>query len=245
MRFSGKVAAVTGAAVGIGRAVALKFAQEGAKVVALDVNAEKLALLAEELKKYTQNALTLVCDVSDEEAVNAAFATAREAFGGVDILVNNAALWRDVGLFKDTPISLWKKYIDINLMGAIYCTHAALRDMLPKKYGRIINVSSVVGVYGRANMAHYGATKAALINLTRSLAREVAKEGILVNCVSPGSVSPAENEDLDFVLPSDLAYIGRTGSDNENANVICFLAGDEASYVSGQNIQIDGCRKSL
>lgn len=245
MRFSGKVAVVTGAAVGIGRATAIRFASEGAKVIALDVNKQGLDKLSAELKAYTPDALTIVCDVSDEASVNAAFEQGRQAFGEIDILVNNAALWRDVSRFMDTPVELWKKYIDINVMGVVYCTRAALPDMLAKKNGRIVNIASVAGVYGKGSMVHYSATKAALINMTSALAREVVGDGVLVNCISPGSVSPSENGDMDYHCPSDLAYMGRTGTDNENANLICFLASDEASYISGQNIQIDGCRKFL
>ncbi len=245
MRFTGKVAVVTGAAVGIGRAAAIRFAAEGAKVVALDVNKERLDALLTELNEYTPDALTLVCDVSDENAVNEAFAKARAAFGRVDILVNNAALWRDVLPFMETPTDMWKKYIDINVMGVVYCTKAALGDMIANKYGRVINVASVAGVYGKGCMVHYSATKAALINMTAALAKEVVADGVLVNCVSPGSVSPSENGDMDYHCPSDLAYMGRTGTDNENANLICFLASDESSYISGQNIQIDGCRRFL
>ena len=245
MRFSSKVAVVTGAAVGIGRAVAVKFAKEGAKVLALDINKKALEELEEELRQYTPDALALVCDVSDEESVNSAIAKGKEAFGKIDILVNNAALWRDVSSFLDTPVDLWKRYMDINVMGVVYCTRAVLSDMVSSKYGRIINVSSVAGVYGKACMVHYSTTKAAVITMTAALAREVAADGVLVNCVSPGSVSPSENGDMDYYCPSDLAYMGRTGSDNENANLICFLASDEASYISGQNIQIDGCRKFL
>ena len=245
MRFSGKVAVITGAAVGIGRATAIRFASEGAKVIALDINKEKLEALEAELRAYTPDALALVCDVADEASVNAAFEKGRAAFGGIDILVNNAALWRDVSKFMDTSVETWKKYIDINVMGVVYCTRAALPDMLERKCGRIVNVASVAGVYGKGWMVHYSATKAALITMTSALAREVVGDGVLVNCVSPGSVSPSENGDMDYCCPSDLAYMGRTGSDNENANLICFLASDEASYISGQNIQIDGCRKFL
>ena len=115
--------------------------------------------------------------------------------------------------------------------------------MKERSYGRIINVASVAGVYGNANMVHYSATKGALIAMTKALAKEVADKNVLVNAVSPGSVSPAENGDMDFVQPSELSFMGRTGSDMENTNLICFLASDEASYISGQNIQIDGCRK--
>lgn len=245
MRFSGKTALITGAAVGIGRAVAIRMASEGAKIIALDINGETLKKLDGELRKYTDDVLTVVCDVADEAAVNAAFEEGKKAFGGVDILVNNAALWRDVSSFLDTPTELWKRYIDINVMGSVYCARAALPHMLENGWGRIINVASVAGVYGKGYMVHYSATKAALITMTAALAREVTDKGVLVNSVSPGSVSPAAEEDMDYTKPSDLAYMGRTGSDNENANLICFLASDEASYISGENIQIDGCRKFL
>ena len=245
MRFSGKVAVVTGAAVGIGRATAVMFAKEGAKIIALDINKKALDELEAELKTYTSDVFTAICDVSDEEAVNSAINKGREALGKIDILVNNAALWRDVSSFLDTPTALWKRYMDINVMGVVYCTRAVLPDMLEKKWGRVINVSSVAGVYGKANMVHYSTTKAAVITMTAALAREVAADGVLINCVSPGSVSPSENGDMDYHCPSDLAYMGRTGTDNENANLICFLASDVASYISGQNIQIDGCRKFL
>jgi len=245
MRFSGKVAVVTGAAVGIGRATAVMLASEGAKIIALDINAKALSELEDEIKKYTSDIFTATCDVSDEESVNTAIDQGKAALGKIDILVNNAALWRDVSSFLDTPTSLWKRYMDINVMGVVYCTRAVLPDMIEKKYGRVINVSSVAGVYGKANMVHYSTTKAAVITMTAALAREVAADGVLINCVSPGSVSPSENGDMDYYCPSDLAYMGRTGTDNENANLICFLASDEASYISGQNIQIDGCRKFL
>ena len=245
MRFSGKTALITGAAVGIGRAVAIRMASEGAKIIALDINEKTLEKLDEELRKYTDDVLTIVCDVADESAVNAAFEEGKRAFGGVDILVNNAALWRDISSFLDTSTELWKRYMDINVMGTVYCTRAALPYMLEKGFGRIINVASVVGVYGKGYMVHYSATKAAVITMTAALAREVVDKGVLVNCVSPGSVSPAAEENMDYTKPSDLSYMGRTGSDNENANLICFLASDEASYISGENIQIDGSRRFL
>lgn len=245
MRFSGKTVLITGAAVGIGRATAVKFASEGAKVVAMDLNTEKLSTLTSEIEDKGGKVLTLVCDVSDEKAVNSAFESAKQHFGKIDILVNNAALWRDFSNFVDTPVEIWKKYLDINVMGVVYCTRAALPDMIENEYGRIINVASVAGVYGNAKMAHYSATKGALIAMTKALAKEVTANGVLVNAVSPGSVSSSEVEDYEYVKPSELSFLGRTGSDMENANLICFLASDEASYISGQSIQIDGCRKKM
>ncbi len=245
MRFQDKVAMVTGAAVGIGRACAVRFAQEGAFVVALDINANGLKTLQEEVEKLGGKILTVVCDVSDENSVNSAYAQAYEHFGNVDILVNNAALWRCWAPFLNTSVEDWKKFIDVNVMGVVYCTRAVLPKMLEQKYGRIINVASVAGVYGNANMVHYSATKGALISMTKALAKEVVTEGILVNAVSPGTVSSSEVLDYDYVEPSELNRMERTGSDMENANLICFLASEEASYIAAQNILIDGCRLKI
>lgn len=243
MDFTNKVALVTGAAVGIGRATAILLAQNGAKLVLVDINGEKLEALKAELAEYGVKILTFVCDVSDEQAVNKVAEESLKAFGKIDILVNNAALWRSKSSFLNTPTEEWKKYIDINVMGTIYFTKAVLPSMLEHSWGRVINVASVAGVYGNANMAHYSATKGAVIAFTKALAKEVTDKGVLVNSVSPGSVSPSDNYDIDHTQESTLSFMGRTGSDRENANLICFLASDAASYISGQNIQIDGCRK--
>ena len=245
MKFKGKVAMITGASVGIGRAVALCLAEQGADLVLLDINYEALLTVGEEVKKFGGRILTYECDVSDEEKVNEITADAIKCLGKIDILVNNAALWRDTTLFAESSSDLWKRYMDVNVMGVYYCTRAVIGNMLENGYGRIINVSSVAGVYGNANMVHYSATKGALISMTKALAKEVTEKGVLVNCVSPGSVSPAQNADIDFFKPSDLSFTGRTGTDRENANLILFLASDDASYISGQNIQIDGCRKKM
>lgn len=245
MRFTDKTAVVTGAARGIGRAVALKLAMEGAKVVAFDINTEELLRLRGELAAYTDNVLCLECDISDETAVNEAARVTLERFGKVDILVNNAAMWKYHCPFMEVPNEIWKKFFDVNVMGTMYVTKAFLGGMVDNGYGRIINVASVAGVYGLNSMVPYSASKGAVISMTKALAKEVVKKGVLVNCVSPGSVSPGENLDYDSFVPSPLPFIGRTGTDMENANLICFLASDEATYISGQNIQIDGCRKTM
>ncbi len=245
MKFQGKVAMITGASVGIGRAVALCLAEQGADLVLLDINTEKLSEVGEETGKLGSKVLTYKCDISDEARVNEVTADAIAQLGKIDILVNNAALWRDKVPFAESSSDLWKKYLDINVMGVYYCTKAVINGMIENGYGRIINVASVAGVYGNANMVHYSATKGAVILMTKALAKEMTDKGVLVNCVSPGSVSPSQNEDMDFFKPSELSFMGRTGTDRENANLICFLASDEASYISGQNIQIDGCRKKL
>lgn len=243
MEFMNKTAVVTGAAMGIGRATAILLAQGGANVALVDMNAEKLEIVKEELKDYADHVMTLVCDVSDEASVNETIAQVNEQFGRVDILVNNAALWRCWSSFLETPIEDWKRFVDVNVMGVVYFTRAVLGQMIEKNYGRVINIASVAGVYGNANMAHYSATKGAVISFTKALAKEVTHLGITVNAVSPGSVSPARTPDINYYEDTDMAFIGRTGSPRENAELICFLASDKASYISGQNIQIDGCRK--
>ncbi len=245
MNFKGKTVMVTGAAVGIGRATAFKFAQNGANLVLVDINFEKLESVKKEIEEYTKKVLIFKCDVSNVENVNAVVAEAEKEFGKIDILINNAALWRDRATFVDSPVELWQKYIDINIMGVVYCTKAVLPKMIENNYGKIINVASVAGVYGNAKMTHYSTTKGALIAMTKALAKEVVNDGVIVNCVSPGSVSPADNPDMNFYKETPLSHIGRTGTDMENANLICFLASDDASYIIGQNIQIDGCRKKL
>ena len=243
MDFSGKTAVVTGAAAGIGRAVAVKLAQNGAGLVLVDIDSERLESMKKEMGAYTEKVLVFECDIRDEARVNEVVSQAAAAFGKIDILVNNAAVWRTWKPFLETSTEEWRQFIDINVMGTVYFTKAVLGQMLENNYGRIINVSSVAGVYGNANMVHYSATKGALIALTKALAKEVSGKGVLVNCVSPGSVSPSENPNMDYFEKSELSFMGRTGTGAENANLICFLASDEASYIAGQNIQIDGCRK--
>lgn len=240
-----KVAMITGASVGIGRAVALQMAEKGAKLILVDMNAETLAKLEEELKAYNAESMSFVCDVSDEKAVNEVVQVATEKFGGIDILINNAAIWRVKSLFWETSVETWKKLLDVNVMGVVYCTNAVLPKMMEKGYGRIVNVASVAGVYGNANMSVYSTTKGALISMTKALAKEVAKMGIVVNAVSPGMVSPSDHLDIEFTKETDKCYAGRTGSDRENADLICFLASEKNGYIVGQNIQIDGCRKEI
>lgn len=245
MNFNGKTALVTGAAVGIGRACALCFAKKGAKVIIVDVDKEKLDIVKGEIEQYTKDVLAFVCDVRNENDVISIVGEAQNKFGKIDILINNAAVWRTWKPFCELTTDEWKTYLDINVMGVVYFTKAVISGMLENKYGRIINVASVAGVYGNANMVHYSATKGAVIAMTKALAKEVTDKGVLVNAVSPGSVSDSSNPDVTSFQPSDLSFMGRTGTNEENANLICFLASDEASYISGQNIQIDGCRKRM
>ena len=243
MTFKKRSALITGAAVGIGRATAIVLAEKGAELVLVDLDGEKLEALKEELEVYNSKILIYKCDVSDEQGVYDVVKQAEAELGKIDILVNNAAIWRCHTPFVETSTDEWRKYLDVNIMSVVYFTRAVLPKMIENQYGRIINVASVAGVYGNANMVHYSATKGAIISMTKALAKEVSAKGILVNSVSPGSVSPSTVLDIDYTQESTLSFMGRTGSDRENANLICFLASDDANYISGQNIQIDGCRK--
>lgn len=243
--FGAKVALITGAAVGIGRAAALLLAKRGAKTVIIDLNYEKLQAVKKEIEDLGGEALAYECDVCDENRVYEVVNDAAERFGKIDILVNNAAIWKEYGLFSEVSTDVWRRFLDINVMGTVYFTKAVVDGMIEKGFGRIINVASVAGVYGNRNMTFYSATKGAVISFTKALAKELTPSGITVNAVSPGSVSPSSEPDIDYTQESKLPYIGRTGSDRENAELICFLASDAAAYISGENIIIDGCRKQL
>ncbi len=244
MRFLNKNAIITGAARGIGRATAIRMAKEGAKLALLDVNEEKLCRVKEELAQYTDQVLVYGCDVSCEARVKEVMKDILEHFGQIHILVNNAGIFSEFKPFLEVSHETWLRYLNVNVMGAVNCTRAVIENMLEHHYGRIINVASVAGVYGIANYVHYSASKGAIIAMTKALAKEVTEQGILVNSVSPGTVSAGNDGDDDFVK-TNASFLGRTGTLNENANLICFLASDESGYISGQNIQIDGLRRRM
>jgi len=238
MEFYNKTVIITGASVGIGKATAIEFARNGANVCIVDVNAEGLDTLAEEIKSIGANVSSYICDVSDEQRVHEVTREIINQYGKIDILVNNAGLWRMWKPFVETTSDEWKKRLSVNILGLMYFTHEVLPNMIENSYGRIINIGSVAGVYGNANMADYSMTKGAVSSFTKALAKEVADKGITVNNVVPGSV---RNEGAN--RETELCYMGRCGELEEYAYLICFLAGDKAAYISGQDYQIDGCRK--
>lgn len=239
MDFSGKTALITGAGRGIGEACALQLARGGAQIVVNDLKAENLQELCQKLDQMNAAYLACPCDVADEAAVRTMVAKAIETFGKIDILVNNAGIFRaHYQPFKDQISAYWKQKIEINILGTMYCTHAVMPGMMERRYGRIINVSSVAGVYGLRNMVDYSMTKGAVIAFTKALAKELGPSNITVNAVAPGNISTYSE------LP-ELSFLGRSGTAEECANVITFLASDEASFVSGQNYQVDGCRRTM
>ncbi|MBE6613423.1 MAG: SDR family oxidoreductase [Ruminococcaceae bacterium] len=241
MKFTNRIALVTGAAQGIGEAVSREFAERGVDVAMLDVNGDKLKAVAKSIRDASpeRRILAVPCDVGDAASMDAAVAEVLSEFGRVDILVNNAGLWRDnTGAFHETDPATWERRWRVNVFGMMYLSKLLLPGMLEREFGRIINVASVAGVYGIANMVDYSTTKGAMISFTRALAKETAAKKVLVTCVSPGSVSGE-------MTPTELSYSNRMGTYHEHAQMILFLASDNASYVSGQSFQVDGCRRKL
>lgn len=240
MRFRNKTVVITGAAVGIGRATAIEFARKRANVCIVDINTKELDALVVEIESIGANVKSYICDVSEEQRVREVTQDIIKQYGKIDILVNNAGLWRMWKPFVETTSDEWKKRLNVNILGMMYFTHEVLPNMIENAYGRIINIGSVAGVYGNANMADYSMTKGAVSSFTKALAKEVASQGITVNNVIPGSV---RNEGAK--AETDLCYMGRTGELAEYAYLICFLASDKAAYISEQDYQIDGCRKRI
>ncbi|MDE3111477.1 MAG: 3-oxoacyl-[acyl-carrier-protein] reductase [Chloroflexota bacterium] len=242
--FDGKVALVTGGARGIGRATALRLASGGAKVA---INYRGNAAAAEEAKTLVEKAGGSAAIVQGDVSVEADVARVMKealAFGGgrIDILVNNAGITRDDLLVRMTS-EAWDAVLDLDLRGAFLVTRAAMRPMMKQRYGRIVNVSSVAGVAGNAGQANYAAAKAGLIGFTKTVAREMASRNVTCNAVAPGFVpTDLTNELLDKMKDTILPQIplGRFGTVEDVANAIAFLASDEASYITGQVLVIDG-----
>lgn len=243
MELQEQVAIVTGASRGIGRAAAMALAGAGARVV---VNYVRQAAAAEEvaaaIKDNGGEAITVAGDVGDYEAAKNLIQTAVEHFGRVDILVNNAGIARD-GLTARLKVEDWEAVLRTNLTGVFNCCQAALKPMLRQRYGRIINVTSVVGLRGNAGQVNYAAAKAGIIGFTKSLAKEVASRGILVNAVAPGFIATEMTAVLQEGLKEEFYRhipVGRPGTPEEIADVVLFLASPASRYITGQVIVVDG-----
>lgn len=239
---SGRVAFVTGASQGIGRACALALAEGGASVALAARNQEKLAAVVKEIEAQGGQAAAFRMDVSKEDEVKAAVKGALERFGKIEVLVNNAGMTRDTLLLR-MKRSDWDSVIETNLTGAFFCTQAAIGPMLKQRWGRVINVSSVFGQMGQVGQANYAASKAGLIGFTMAMAREVASRNITVNAVAPGYIETAMTEGLAAELKAkvnEMIPLGRAGSDMEVAHAVRFLASEEASYITGHVLKVNG-----
>lgn len=243
MQLKGKTALITGSARGLGKAIAIKLASLGANIVLNDIpSSEALDETAEELRKSGYKVAVTRGDVRNQDDVKAMISTAVESFGSLDILVNNA------GVTKDKPMAMmseedWDLVLDINLKGAFLCTKFAAKQMIKQKYGRIVNIASVAGRYGNRGQANYSASKAGLIGLTKTTAKEFAPKGITCNAVAPGLIQSQMTD----VLPEEIREkylenipLGRFGTPEDVANVVAFLASSDSDYVTGQVIHIDG-----
>ena len=242
MNLSNRVAIVTGSGQGIGREIALMLAELGASVVISDVNAATAKEVAAEIEAKNGKSLAIPVNVTIIAEVNKLVEQTLSSFGHIDILVNNAGITRD-GLLMRMSEADWDLVLNINLKGAFICTQAVLRHMIRQRWGRIVNIASVVGLTGNAGQANYAASKAGLIGLAKTTAREVASRGITVNAVAPGFIDTgmtqklSENVKQEFLKQIPVGFIG---SPKDVAYAVAFLVSEEAHYITGQVINVNG-----
>ena len=243
MNFTGKTAVVTGGSRGIGRAICLELARGGANVMLCYAGNEEAALdTAAACEALGAKAAAMRCDVSKTDEVKALVDSALQQFGAVHILVNNAGITRD-GLLMTMKEDAWDQVLDTNLKGAFLTMKAVARTMMKQRYGRIVNLSSVVGLHGNAGQVNYAASKAGVIGMTKSLAKELASRGVTVNAVAPGFIDTDMTAALpqaarDALLPTIPTQ--RLGAAEEVAQAVAFLASDQAAYITGQVLAVDG-----
>jgi 3-oxoacyl-[acyl-carrier protein] reductase len=239
----GKVALVTGASRGIGRAIALELARQGAKVAVNYAGSEaKANEVVEEIKNMGGEAFAIQADVSNAKAVDQMVKAVLERFERIDILVNNAGITRD-NLLMRMKEEEWDDVINTNLKGVFNCTKAVTRPMMKQRYGRIVNIASIVGVSGNPGQANYVAAKAGVIGLTKTAARELASRNITVNAVAPGFITTDMTDRLSEELKAEMLKqipLARFGEPEDVAKVVSFLVSDAASYMTGQTLHVDG-----
>lgn len=243
MKLTGKTAIVTGASRGIGRAIAMELAKQGADVVVnYSGNEQKALEVVEQIKQLGQNSIAVQANVDDQASVEALVKQTIDTFGKVDILVNNAGITRDMLLMRMKEED-FDAVIQTNLKGVFLCTKAVTRPMLKQRYGRIVNIASVVGLIGNPGQANYVAAKAGVIGLTKTTAKELASRNITVNAVAPGFIATDMTDTLKDEYKEELLKqipLARLGKPEDIAHVVAFLCTDEASYVTGQTINVDG-----
>jgi 3-oxoacyl-[acyl-carrier protein] reductase len=241
-RLENKIAVVTGGAQGIGKATVQKFTDEGATVMIWDLDEFKGNQFAETLRGNGAAAKFMKVNVAKFEEVEAAVKEIIAEFGRIDILVNNAGILRDGQLIKMTP-EQWQQVIDVNLTGVFNCTKVVAPFMIEKQYGKIINATSVVGLYGNFGQTNYVATKAGVIGMTKVWARELGRKGINVNAIAPGFIATemvASMPEKVITMMKEKTPLGRLGKPEDIANAYCFLASQEASFINGTTLSVDG-----
>ena len=239
-----KIAVVTGASQGIGKIIAFELAKSGAHVACISRNKKAIESIVEEITINGGQASSFPCDISDSDTLSEIITEIIKENSRIDILVNNAGITKDSLLIR-MSIEQWDDVINTNLKGAFHCTKAVVRYMMKNKFGRIINITSIVGLTGNAGQANYAASKAGLIGMTKSIAKEVASRGITANCIAPGWIETSMTDKLSGEVKNEFLShipIGRIGSPDDIANAVIFLASDEAGYITGQTITVDGGR---
>lgn len=243
MSLSGKTAIVTGGSRGIGKAIALKLAEKGANIVVNYTSSpDKAMQVVEEIKGMGREALAVKADVSKEEDVKNLVKEVSKQFSSIDILINNAGITRDTLLIRMKDED-WDRVIDVNLKGTYLCTKLVAKKMMKQRSGKIVNITSVVGIIGNAGQANYSASKAGVIGLTKSSAKELAARGINVNAVAPGFIQSDMTDKLSDEVVENYAKnipLGKMGSPEDVANAVSFLCTEEASYLTGQVLNVDG-----
>ena len=242
MRFEDRVAIVTGGSRGIGKQICLKLASEGARIAIFDIEETLLKEVAEQIRHMGSEVLLLGVDISDFEKVDRAVKEVIDRFERIDILINNAGVNEDKLLLRMREKD-WDKVLQVNLKGTFNCLRAVIRTMVKQREGKIINISSVIGLRGNVGQANYAASKAGIIGLTKSAAKEVGRYGITVNAIAPGFIDTPMTEKLQEKEKERFTSqipLGRMGKPEEVASLVAYLASDEADYITGEVIKIDG-----
>lgn len=242
MRLKGKKALITGAAQGIGKAIALMMAKEGADIAISDINLELASKAAAELKSIGGKVIAIEGNVASMESAEAMVAGTIDGLGGIDILVNNAGITRDTLILRMKEED-WDAVINVNLKGTFNCTKAAVKRMSKQRSGKIINIASIVGLMGNAGQANYSASKAGVIGLTKTAAREFAARGLNINAVAPGFIATAMTDAIPEKARNELTAqipMGKLGSSEDVAEAVLFLSSPASDYITGQVISVNG-----
>lgn len=242
MLLKDKIAIITGGARGIGKEIALRFAREGANIVICDIDPEELEKAKVEIEKFTQSLSTYRVDVSNFSEVEKMVENIVENYKRIDILINNAGITRD-NLILRMEEEDWDKVMAVNLKGVFNCTKAVAKVMLKQREGKIVNISSIIGIMGNVGQANYAASKAGIIGLTKSVAKELASRGIRVNAIAPGFIQTEMTDRLPQGIKEEMLKripMGRFGTPQDIAEVALFLVSDSSGYITGQVIVVDG-----